>query len=155
MDKMSWNVIWKGCKPTGKLEVVSEEWMARDEYYSITKCMGGIKELKTAKEAQEWYGNMSVGFGEEGGSFKILGGWRGSFKDLKEGKTDFQNANNIHRLIDDEAEEKHFPSDKAMLVDGIQAVEKTNKPWHERNKELMKKDVKELESIYEKVEKGN
>jgi len=45
-----------------------------------------------------------------------------------------------------------FPSDKAMLVDGIQAIEKTSKSWYERNQELMKMSNQDLEKLYDKLE---
>ena len=48
-----------------------------------------------------------------------------------------------------------FPSDKSMLVDGIQALTgTTGSRWIEENKELMGKSKEELEAIYDNLEKG-
>ena len=111
-----YSIVWKGCRPTGELEVVSEPWMAKDEYYEKTACMGGVKEFKNLEELDEWWKNMSVSFGEEGGSFKIIGGWCGDFKDLKTGKSDFKSAKEIALEIDIEKEAK---SEKVIQVERL------------------------------------
>jgi len=49
-----------------------------------------------------------------------------------------------------------LPSDKSMLVDGIQALTgTTGKKWLQENKKLMRKSITTLEKLYDSLEKDS
>ena len=46
---------------------------------------GGVEEFESFKEVHTWLENQTVSFGEESGSFHVIGFWVGSFESLKNG----------------------------------------------------------------------
>lgn len=99
MPKNKWNIIWSGCYPGDSDE---------DEYGLYTKmnCERGVAERKNVEELSRWIDDMGLSYGEQGGSFRIHGGWIGSFKELKEGKIDFIPKDEIFRTVASWEEEK-------------------------------------------------
>jgi len=88
-----YSIIWKGCTPGPIKEDDTGSW--RDK-----KCIGGVKEVDSLSDLDEWWKDMSVSFGEEGGDFNVMGGWRGSFKDLKSGESEFKSKNELSLELD-------------------------------------------------------
>lgn len=98
-DAKKWNIIWRGCVP-------KEKGMHEDETYEKwLECDQGVDEFKSLEAVNKFWENGSVTYGEEGGSFTLYGGWRGSYQDLKNGKEPFYTRKRIMdeiRLMEEE-----------------------------------------------------
>lgn len=91
--KEKWNIIWRGCE-------LREKGLHIDESYeSWMECTQGIGEFDNLEKVEEFWGQQSVSFGEEGGTFNVYGGWHGTYEDLKTGKERFHSKERLIREI--------------------------------------------------------
>lgn len=97
MSKKDYHIIWKGCTPGDVRKDEGDGWYKSDSYYTTDKCKSGIEDL-SFDDLSKWYERMAVNYGEDGGNFYVYGGWRGSFTDLRTGKTPFISAKEFHDL---------------------------------------------------------
>jgi len=89
-----------------------------------TKSSGGVQEFECWKseKIEEWLGNMSVQFGEEGGRFQVAGFWYGEFEDLKNGK-DYLKPSSLFYLTQRaqlECLEDDKEMNQALEIQGVQ-----------------------------------
>lgn len=113
----AWNIIWSGCIPGALKE---------DDYgvYRERNCYRGVKEFdehESAGSVANWIDEASVHYGEEGGSFKVHGAFRGTYDDLKKGETRFIREREIYELAEGEAHEAEW---EAKMEKGIADWEK-------------------------------
>ena len=92
-DKL--NIIWSGCRP---------------EYIGVgpnmkTACESGVKQVSSVKELGDFMSDISVDYGEQGGSSKIHGAFRGSCEDLMKGKSAFIPTEKLNRMVREEDED--------------------------------------------------
>lgn len=91
--KKKWNIIWRGCELREKGSTIDES------YESWSECTQGIAEFDSLEEVDKFWERQAVSYGEEGGTFNVHGGWRGTFEDLKTGKERFHSKDRLNREI--------------------------------------------------------
>jgi len=103
-SREAWNVIWSGCIPGDYKE---------DDYgsYRETNCFRGVKEFEeheTAGSVANWIDEAKLHYGEDFGSFKVHGAFRGTYDDLKKGETYFIREHEIYEMAEGEAREAEW-----------------------------------------------
>ena len=99
------NVIWRG-KSLGKLVEDNLPDQEYDTYHHEINEYQGVATFNTAEELLEWWEQQSVSYGEEGGRFSILGGWIGTYEELKTGKTRFMRPDELNREMEHQQKQK-------------------------------------------------
>ena len=88
-----WNLIWRGCKVRGWK--VQDGLGHSDDIVSDTRCEQGVEVLNDLDAIDTYISQKSVEYGEESGGFHALGAWRGTFNDLKNGKSRFYGSKEL------------------------------------------------------------
>jgi len=93
---MKINILWKATKP---------QYVGVGSDIVFVK-RNGVEQFDSDsyKEIDEWIEMMSVSYGEEAGTFKILGFWYGKKEDLLTGKATFYGKEYLFRMINSNLE---------------------------------------------------
>ena len=101
--KKKLNVIFHGCRPMG-YEIISDG-ISRDYELPVMECGDGVHTIEGENwpdiylELYNWWGDNAISHGEEGGIFKVRGGFHGECTDLVEGKEKFITSELLNQRI--------------------------------------------------------